>query len=77
MYDLHVRNSHYVWTYYTIKESAEKLGILNSNVRRYVRYLKKHGYVEYLHAYSEDDNLVNGSGHIITAKGIRYIQELP
>ena len=76
MYDLHVRNPHWVWTFSSIAECCES-EIAKSDVRRIVRFLKRRGYVEYTHAFSEDDSLVNGSGHMITAAGIRYVKELP
>lgn len=76
LYKLHVRESHYVWTFSTIAEEVEGT-VLKSDVRRIVRYLKRKGYVEYTQCFSEDDYQVNGSGHIITAEGIRLIKELP
>ena len=76
LYELHVSNQHYVWTFSSIAEQCES-EVAKSDVRRIVRFLKRRGYVEYTHAFSEDDYLVNGSGHMITHQGIAYIKELP
>lgn len=76
LYDLHVHNNTYAWTFSSIAEQCGE-GVLNSDVRRIVRFLKRRGYVEYTRCFSEDDYLVNGSGHIISHQGIKYIKELP
>lgn len=75
MYDLNKQN-HYLWSFSRIAEAC-KDGVLKSDVRRIVRFLKRRGYVEYSQAFSEDDYQVCGSGHIITIAGIQYLQELP
>ena len=74
MYELNQRN-HYLWTFSSIAEAC-KGEVLKSDIRRIVRFLKRRGYVEYSVAWSEDDALVCGSGHMITAEGIRYILEI-
>lgn len=75
MYELNQRN-HYLWTFSSIAEAC-KDGVLKSDIRRIVRFLKRRGYVEYSVAWSEDEPQVMGSGHIITIAGIQYLQELP
>ena len=75
LYDLNNQNR-YLWTFSRIGEAC-KDGVLKSDIRRIVRFLKRRGYVEYSQAFSEDNALVCGSGHIITIAGIQYIQELP
>ena len=74
LYDLNNQNR-YLWTFSRIGEAC-KDGVLKSDIRRIVRFLKRRGYVEYSVAWSEDDALVCGSGHMITAEGIRYILEI-
>lgn len=74
LYDLNNQNR-YLWTFSSIAEAC-KDGVLKSDIRRIVRFLKRRGYVEYSVAWSEDDALVCGSGHMITAEGIRYILEI-
>lgn len=75
LYDLHVLNSEYAWTFSSIAEQCGE-GVLKSDVRRIVRFLKRRGYVEYTRCFSDDDYLVNGSGHTIKAEGILYLQSL-
>ena len=76
LYDLHVSNSECAWTFSSIAEQCGE-GVLKSDVRHIVRFLKRRGYVEYTRCFSEDDSLVNGSGHIISHQEIKYIKELP
>lgn len=76
MYDLHVRNPEWVWTFNSIAECCES-EVAKSDVRRIVRFLKRRGYVEYTRAFSEDDYKVNGSGHMITHQGITHLKDLP
>ena len=75
MYDMNQKNQ-YVWTFSCIAETC-KDKVLKSDIRRIVRFLKRRGYVEYSVAWSEDEPMVMGSGHIITIAGIQYLQELP
>lgn len=63
------------WTFSRIGEACAD-GVLKSDIRRIVRFLKRRGYVEYSVAWSEDEPQVVGSGHMITAEGIRYILEI-
>lgn len=74
MYDLNNQNR-YLWTFNRIGEACAD-GVLKSDIRRIVRFLKRRGYVEYSVAWSEDEPQVVGSGHMITAEGIRYILEI-
>lgn len=76
LYDLHLSNKDWAYTFAMIGEQCRD-GVLKSDVRRIVRFLKRRGYVQYVHCFSEDDYQVNGSGHMITAEGICYLQELP
>lgn len=75
LYDLHVRNNECAWTFSMIAEQCGE-GVLKSDVRRIVRFLKRRGYVEYTTCFLEDDYLANGSGHYIKAEGIMYLNKI-
>lgn len=73
LYNLHLDNQDYCWTYSHIGNEVGVLGGIVSDTRRTVRFLKRRGYVSYHHCFSEDDGLAMGSGHFITAEGINYL----
>lgn len=75
MQRLHQHNSDYL---YTFKRIGNEVGpdVLKSDIRKTVRFLKRRGYVQYSQAFSEDDYFAAGSGHMITAEGILYLNNL-
>jgi len=74
LYDLSNDNEHSYITYHNLKMYI-LIDLSNYMLRKTMRELRALGYADYTYFGSEDNYLVCGSGHSITAKGLKALNE--
>lgn len=59
------------------KPISRELAYPVEEVRKYVRFLAKHGYAAFFRGLMDDEGKCAGSGYCITPKGQRYVEKHP
>lgn len=75
LYELNDPWEDWVYPYQTIREHIGQ-NVPIRQLRKAMKVLRTNSHARYSRAFSEDDNLVNGSGHIITEEGKKIFQEI-